>query len=85
MTRWVDEPIRERMEARLKAAPEMLQARKPLVEHPFGTINHINAQGYVLMKGLQNVRAAFSLSGLAYTLTRVIHSLGVPRLLGALG
>jgi transposase len=85
ITRWVDEHILERMEERLKANPAIMQERKQLVEHPFGTIKHANDQGYFLMKGLKNVRAEFSLSCLAYNLRRVINILGVPRLLGALG
>jgi transposase len=84
MTRWVDEHLLERMEERLKATPAMMQERKPLVEHPFGTIKHANDQGYFLMKGLKNVRAEFSLSCLAYNLKRVINILGVPQLLVAL-
>ena len=72
------------MEERLKATPEIMQERKQLVEHPFGTIKHANDQGYFLMKGLKNVRAEFSLSCLAYNLKRVINILGVPRLLVAL-
>jgi hypothetical protein len=85
ITRWVDEHILERMEERLKANPAIMQERKPLVEHPFGTIKHANDQGYFLMKGLKNVRAEFSLSCLAYHLRRVSNILGLPRLLGALG
>jgi transposase len=85
MTRWVDEHILERMEERLKAKPEIMQERKQLVEHRFGTIKHANDQGYFLMKGLKNVRAEFSLSCLAYNLKRVINILGVPQLLVALG
>jgi Transposase DDE domain len=85
MTRWVDEHLLERMEERRKANPEIIQERKQLVEHPFGTIKHANDQGYFLMKGLKNVRAEFSLSCLAYNLKRVINILGVPQLLVALG
>jgi transposase len=85
ITRWVDEHILERMAERLKATPEIMQERKQLVEHPYGTIKHADAQGYFLMKGLKNVRAEFSLSCLAYNLKRVINILGVPRLLAALG
>jgi transposase len=85
ITRWVDEHILERMEERLKANPAIMQERKQLVEHPFGTIKHANDQGYFLMKGLKNVRAEFSLSCLAYNLKRVINILGIPRLLVALG
>jgi hypothetical protein len=73
------------MEERLKANPEIMRERKQLVAHPFGTIKHANDQGYFLMKGLKNVRAEFSLSCLAYNLKRVLNSLGVPQMLGALG
>jgi transposase len=85
MTRWVDEPILERMEERRKANPAIMQERKHMVEHPLGTLKHANDQGYFLMKGLKNVRAEFSLSCLAYNLKRVINILGVPRLLVVLG
>jgi transposase len=84
MTRWVDEHILERMEERLKATPAIMQERKQLVEHPFGTIKHTNDQRSFLMKGLKNVRAECSLSCLAYNLKRVINILGVPQLLSAL-
>jgi hypothetical protein len=83
MTRWVDEHILERMEERRNATPAIMQERKPLVEHPFGTIKHANDQGYFLTKGLKNVRAEFSLSCLASNLKRVINILDVPQLLGA--
>jgi hypothetical protein len=85
ITRWVDKHVLESMEERLKAHPEIMQERKHLVEHPFGTIKHANEQGYFLMKGLKNVRAEFSLSCLAYNLKRVLNILGVPQLLVALG
>jgi transposase len=85
MTRGVEEHSLERMAERLKATPAIMQERTPRVEHPFGTIKHAEAQGYVLMKGLKNVRAEFSLSCVAYNLTRVLTIRGVPRLLVALG
>ena len=85
MTRWVAEHILERMEERLKANPALMQERKPSVAHPFGMLKRANDQGYCLIKGLKNVRAEFSRSCVAYNLRRVINSLGVPRLLVALG
>jgi transposase len=85
LTRGVDEHILERMEERLNATPASMQERKPLVEHPFGTITHANDQGYFLMKGLKNVRAECSLSCVADNRKRVLNILGVPRLLVALG
>jgi transposase len=36
------------------------------------------------MRGLENVRAEFSLSALIYNLKRVINILGVPKMLEAL-
>jgi hypothetical protein len=84
-TRGADEHILERMEARLTAPPEIRPARKQLVDHPLGTINQAHEQGYFLMTGLKHGRAAFRLSCVAYNLTRVIHILGGPRLLVALG
>ena len=85
MTRGVDEPLLERMEERLTANPALMQARTPLVEHPLGTINHANEPGYGLMTRLKHGRAAFSLSCVADTRTRLINSLGIPRRLVALG
>lgn len=41
-------------------------------------------QGYFLLKGLEKVRGEFSLTVLAYNLKRVLHLVGVPRLLEAL-
>jgi hypothetical protein len=85
MTRWVEAQILERLEARLTANPEIMPERKQLVEPPCGTITHATDQGSCLMKGRKNVRAEFSLSCVADTRKRVINSLGVPRLLVALG
>jgi transposase len=61
-----------------------MKKRKQIVEHPFGTIKYWNDQGHFLMRGLENVRAEFSLSALTYNLTRVINILGVPKMLEAL-
>ena len=41
-------------------------------------------QGAFLMRGLEKVRAEFSLTALAYNLTRVLNVLGVQTLLHAL-
>jgi transposase len=84
ITRWVHEHILERMQKRVEANPAMMKRRKQIVEHPFGTIKHWHDQGYFLMKGLEKVRAEFSLSTLAYNLKRVMPLLGVPHMLQAL-
>ena len=52
------------MADRLKARPEILD-RRETVEHPFGTIKQWMRQGAFLMRGLDKVRAEFSLTALA--------------------
>src|ERR1700745_1945539 len=63
------------METRLKANPEILRQRREIVEHPFGSIKQWMNQGAFLMRGLEKVRAEFSLTALAYNLRRALkHS-----------
>ncbi len=40
-------------------------------------------QGAFLMRGLENVRAEFSLTGLAYNLRRAITVIGIPGMIWA--
>jgi transposase len=84
ITRWVNEHILERMQERVDANPERMNKRKQVVEHPFGTIKHWNDQGHFLMRGLQKVRAEFSLSTLAYNVRRVINIMGASKMIEAL-
>ena len=51
------EPLTERR-------PEILDRRREVVEHPFGSIKQSMYQGSFLMRGLANVRAEFSLTAL---------------------
>jgi hypothetical protein len=46
-------------------------------EHPFGSIKQWMNQGAFLMRGLESVRAEFSLTALAYNLRRAINILGI--------
>jgi hypothetical protein len=50
------------MAARLKARPKILDRGREIVEHPFGSIKQWMNQGAFLRKGLDNVRAEFSLT-----------------------
>ena len=84
ITRWVDEHIIEETQARVEAHPETMKMRGQLVEHPFGTIKFWWDHGHFLMKGLEKVKAEFSLSTLAYNIRRVLNILGVERLMAAL-
>ena len=45
------------MAERLKKRPEILDRRREVVEHPFGSIKQWMGQGAFLMRGLANVRA----------------------------
>jgi transposase len=84
VTRLENEAVLDRTEARLAARPELLDQRREIVEHPFGTIKHWMDQGTFLMRGLENVRAEFSLTALAYNLRRAINILGVGPLIAAI-
>ena len=81
VSRLGNEAVLDQMEARLAARPELLDQRREIVEHPFGTIKHWMNQGAFLMRGLENVRAEFSLTALAYNLRRAINILGVSTLI----
>ena len=71
------------MAERLKVRPEILNTRREIVEHPFGTIKQWMNQGAFLMKGLEKVRAEFSLTALVYNLRRALNILGVEVLMKA--
>jgi len=83
VSRLENEAVLDRMAARLKARPEVLDRRRESVEHPFGSIKQWMGQGAFLMKGLENVRAEFSLTALAYNMRRVINILGVNAMIAA--
>lgn len=83
VSRLENEAVLDRMAARLKARPEILERRRDTVEHPFGSIKQWMGQGAFLMRGLENVRAEFSLTALAYNMRRVINILGVKTMIAA--
>jgi transposase len=83
VSRLENEAALDRMAERLKHRPEILDRRRETVEHPFGTIKQWMNQGAFLMKGLEKVRAEFSLTALVYNLRRAINILGVEKLMAA--
>ena len=83
VSRLENEAVLDRMAARLKARPEILDRRREMVEHPFGSIKQWMNQGAFLMKGLDNVRAEFSLTALVYNLRRALNILGVEAMMAA--
>src|SRR6202011_5729742 len=84
VSRLENEDALDRMAARLGQRPDILARRREIVEHPFGTIKQWMNQGAFLMRGLDKVRAEFSLTALAYNMTRVLTIVGIERLLKAL-
>lgn len=83
VSRLENEVVLDRMAARLAARPDILDRRRESVEHPFGTIKQWMNQGAFLMRGLDNVRAEFSLTALAYNIKRAITIVGVSTLIAA--
>jgi hypothetical protein len=72
------------MEERIAARPDLIDRRREIVEHPFGTIKQWMNQGAFLMRGLEKVRAEFSLTALVYNLRRALNILGVETMMAAL-
>ena len=66
ITRWTGGAVLDRMEQRLAARPDILNRRRETVERLFGSIKQWMNQGAFLMRGLEKVRAEFSLTALAY-------------------
>jgi hypothetical protein len=83
VSRLENEAVLDRVAARLKARPEILDRRREIVEHPFGSIKQWMNQGAFLMRGLDNVRAEFSLTALVYNLRRALNILGVETMMAA--
>ena len=83
INRWENEAVLDSMAARLASRPGILAVRRETVEHPFGSIKQWMNQGAFLMRGLEKVRAEFSLTALAYNLRRAITIIGVPGLIQA--
>ena len=83
ISRYEGEAVLDRMAERLAQRPELLRQRRESVEHPFGSIKQWMGQGAFLMRRLENVRAEFSLTALAYNIRRATSLISVPTLIAA--
>jgi transposase len=83
VSRLENEAVLDRMQARLRKNPGVLDRRRETVEHPFGSIKQWMNQGAFLMRGLDRVRGEFSLTALAYNLRRALNIIGFPELMAA--
>lgn len=81
LKRWVDQEVIDRLQQRNRGRPELLQQRKTLAEHPFGTIKRAMNQGYFLLKGIKKVTTEVSLTVLSYNLKRAINIIGVAEMI----
>jgi len=79
--RWEHEEVIERHRARMAAhgAP-MMQQRKALAEHPFGTLKCRAGYRHFLMRGFAKVRGELALMVLCYNFTRLLNIMGLERL-----
>jgi len=84
ITRSPEDHALDAMYERIKKNPDIINKRKEIVEHIFGTIKFWNEQDHFLMRGLEKVKAEFCLSALSYNITRVINIVGVKRMIEAL-
>jgi hypothetical protein len=78
-----NEAVVERQAARVRARPGVVAERKTIVEHVFGTLR-MWGHDVFLCRGLEMVRAEFSLSALTYNLRRALNVVGIVAILALL-
>jgi transposase len=83
ISRLPNEAVVERQAVRVAERRELVRQRKTIVEHVFGT-QRLWGHDTFLCRGLEMVRAEYSLSALAYNLRRAINVLTVEKLLAGL-
>lgn len=79
-----NEAVVEEQARRLAAHPEKMGQRRATVEHVFGNLRNWGHDRF-LLKGLEKVRAEFSLSALTYNLHRVLQLVSLNQLLASVG
>ena len=81
VNRWVHEDVLERAAKRLRRRPEVMLARRSLVEHPFGTLKSWTNSNHFLTKRLSGVSTETSLQILAYNMKRAINLVGTRKIM----
>lgn len=78
VTRWEHEDIVEAHQKRMEQmGTEKMRQRKALCEHPFGTLKAWCGWTHFLLRGLDKVRAEWSLMMLCYNFKRVLSIFGM--------
>jgi len=77
VTRHAHEDAAQANVMRVQEHPEMMDLRRQVVEHPFGTLKHvILGNSRLLLRGLQGAKGELSLAVLVYNLKRVFSMKG---------
>jgi transposase len=82
--RWIHEGVVDDMKKRMKSRPGVMDERKKVVEHTFGTLKRAFGAPYLLLRGLRKVSGEVGLLLFSYNLRRALNILGVEALIGAL-
>jgi hypothetical protein len=79
--RWEHDAVIERHRARMAGADDVMQRRKELAEHPFGTLKCRAGYRHFLVRGLAKVRGELGLMVLCYNFTRLLNIIGLEKLI----
>jgi transposase len=82
--RWIYEGVVDDMRKRMKSHPEVMDERKKVVEHTFGTLKRAFGAPFLLLRGLRKVSGEVGLLLFSYNLRRALNILGVEALIQAL-
>ena len=69
---------------RSEEGKKLIEKRKEICEHPFGTIKRSLGYNYFLLKGREKVLTEFSMISLVYNIKRVLNMFDVKKLLEAI-
>ena len=81
VSRWVHEDVLDRAAKRLRRQPQVMTARRSLVEHPFGTLKSWTSSNHFLTRRLSGVSTETSLQILAYNMKRAINLVGTRKII----
>ena len=76
------EKFREKVKSDL--GKKIVQKRKELVEHPFGTIKRNFGYTYFMQSGIEKIKAEFSFMAFIYNFKRAVNIIGVKKLIEAM-
>jgi hypothetical protein len=82
--RWAHEEVVDEMRARMKLHPEVMDERKKVIEHTFGTLKRAFGAPYLLLRGVRKVSGEVGLLLFSYNFRRALNILGVKALVAAL-